>query len=78
MAELIGNAGEVELVVHDQTSKHRPVDRRDGFLNEMKAKHPNIKIVHPFSTARATIEVGGNRQGDVQAQSQPEGHFRRQ
>src|SRR5216684_2363397 len=44
MAEMIGNSGEVGLVVHDQTSR-TGIDRRDGFLNEMKAKHPNIKIV---------------------------------
>lgn len=44
MAEAIGNAGEVGLVVHDQTSR-TGIDRRDGFLNEMKAKHPGIKIV---------------------------------
>ena len=44
MAEAIGNSGEVGLIVHDQTSR-TGVDRRDGFLNEMKAKHPNIKIV---------------------------------
>jgi len=40
----IGDSGEVGLVVHDQTSR-TGIDRRDGFLNEMKAKHPNIKIV---------------------------------
>src|SRR5271154_6222805 len=44
MAEAIGDSGEVGLVVHDQTSR-TGIDRRDGFLNEMKAKHPNIKIV---------------------------------
>ncbi|CAB3755733.1 ABC transporter substrate-binding protein [Paraburkholderia solisilvae] len=44
MAELIGNAGEVGVIVHDQTSR-TGVERRDGFLNEIKAKHPNIKIV---------------------------------
>jgi ribose transport system substrate-binding protein len=44
MAEAIGDSGEVGLIVHDQTSR-TGVDRRDGFLNEMKAKHPNIKIV---------------------------------
>jgi ribose transport system substrate-binding protein len=31
-------------VVHDQTSR-TGIDRRDGFLNQMKAKHPNIKVV---------------------------------
>ncbi len=44
MADLIGNAGEVALVVHDQTSR-TGIDRRDGFVEEMKAKHPNVKIV---------------------------------
>jgi ribose transport system substrate-binding protein len=44
MAALIGNAGEVALVVHDQTSR-TGVDRRDGFVNRMKAAHPNVKIV---------------------------------
>ena len=44
MAAAIGDAGEVGLVVHDQTSR-TGIDRRDGFLNEMKAKHPNIKVV---------------------------------
>ena len=53
MAELIGDSGEVALVVHDQTSKTGQ-DRRDGFVNEIKAKHPNIKIVD--------IQYGGGDQ----------------
>jgi ribose transport system substrate-binding protein len=44
MAMAIGDAGEVALVVHDQTSR-TGIDRRDGFLKEMKAKHPNVKVV---------------------------------
>ncbi len=44
MAEMIGDEGEVALVVHDQTSR-TGIDRRDGFVNEMKAKHPKVKIV---------------------------------
>jgi ribose transport system substrate-binding protein len=44
MAEMVGNSGEVGVIVHDQTSR-TGIDRRDGFLNEMKSKHPNIKIV---------------------------------
>ncbi|HEY0070527.1 MAG TPA: ABC transporter substrate-binding protein [Chloroflexia bacterium] len=44
MAGLIGDSGEVALVVHDQTSR-TGIDRRDGFLNRMKEKHPNITIV---------------------------------
>jgi ribose transport system substrate-binding protein len=53
MAEMIGDAGEVAVVVHDQTSR-TGIDRRDGFVNEMKAKHPNVKIVD--------IQYGGGDQ----------------
>src|SRR5215203_380975 len=44
MAELIGDTGEVALVVHDQTSR-TGIDRRDGFVNRIKEKHPKINIV---------------------------------
>jgi ribose transport system substrate-binding protein len=44
MAALIGDAGEVAVVVHDQTSR-TGIDRRDGFVNRMKAKHPKITVV---------------------------------
>lgn len=44
LAALIGNAGEVAVVVHDQTSR-TGIDRRDGFLQRMKEKHPDIRIV---------------------------------
>jgi len=53
MAELIGNSGEVGLVVHDQTSR-TGIDRRDGFVNQMKSKHPNVNIVD--------IQYGGGDQ----------------
>jgi ribose transport system substrate-binding protein len=44
MAEAIGGAGEVGVIVHDQTSR-TGVDRRDGFVNRIKGKYPNIKII---------------------------------
>jgi ribose transport system substrate-binding protein len=53
MAELIGDEGDVALVVHDQTSR-TGIDRRDGFVSEIKAKHPKIKIVD--------IQYGGGDQ----------------
>ena len=53
MAELIGKAGEVAVVVHDQTSR-TGIDRRDGFLNKMKSAYPNIKIV--------SVQYGGGDQ----------------
>ncbi len=53
MAALIGDSGEVAVIVHDQTSR-TGIDRRDGFVNEMKAKHSNINIVD--------IQYGGGDQ----------------
>ncbi len=44
MAQLIGGSGEVAVLVHDQTSR-TGIDRRDGFVNEIKSKYPNITIV---------------------------------
>ncbi len=44
MAGLIGEKGEVAVVAHDQTSK-TGVERRDGFVNTIKSKYPNIKLV---------------------------------
>ena len=44
MAELIGGSGQVAVIVHDQTSR-TGIDRRDGFLDQMAAEHPDIEIV---------------------------------
>lgn len=44
MAELVGKEGEVAVVAHDQTSR-TGIDRRDGFLERIKANYPKIKVV---------------------------------
>jgi ribose transport system substrate-binding protein len=44
MAGLIGGSGKVALVVHDQTSR-TGVERRDGFVNRINEKYPDIEIV---------------------------------
>ena len=72
MAELIGDEGEVAVIVHDQTSR-TGIDRRDGFLNRMKEKHPKVTIVdvqygggdHLKSTdlAKAMIQSHPNLKG---------------
>jgi ribose transport system substrate-binding protein len=46
LAEAIGGSGKIGVVVHDQTSR-TGIDRRDGFINEIKAKYPNITIIGP-------------------------------
>ncbi|MBO0344137.1 ABC transporter substrate-binding protein [Roseibium limicola] len=50
MAELIGGSGQVAVVAHDQTSR-TGIDRRDGFLNQIKEKYPDIEVV--------TVQYGG-------------------
>lgn len=44
LAAAIGDSGKVAVIVHDQTSQ-TGITRRDGFVNEMKAKHPNVQVV---------------------------------
>ena len=44
MAEAIGGSGKVALVVHDQTSR-TGMDRRDGFLERMASRYPNIQVL---------------------------------
>ncbi len=46
MAEAIGGKGKVGVIVHDQTSR-TGIDRRDGFINEMKSKYPDVEIIGP-------------------------------
>ena len=46
LGELIGGKGKVGVIVHDQTSR-TGIDRRDGFVDEMKAKYPDVEIIGP-------------------------------
>jgi ribose transport system substrate-binding protein len=44
MAEAIGGSGKVALVIHDQISK-TGVERRDGFIEWMKANAPGVQLL---------------------------------
>lgn len=44
MAQLLHGKGKVAMVVHDQTSRSG-IDRRDGFIEWMKAHAPGIKLL---------------------------------
>jgi ribose transport system substrate-binding protein len=46
MAEAVGGTGKVGLIVHDQTSITGQ-NRRDGFLEWMKANAPGIQVLDP-------------------------------
>ena len=72
MAELIGGAGEVAVIAHDQTSR-TGIDRVAGFTNRMKEKYPNIKVVSveygagdpakSTEIAKAVIQANPNLKG---------------
>ena len=72
MAELIGGAGDVAYLGSDQTQT-TGITRRDGFMNRMKEKYPNIKVVsmqfgggdHLKSTeiAKAVMQANPNLKG---------------
>ena len=74
MAEMIGGSGEVAVIVHDQTSR-TGIDRRDGFLNEMKAKHPNIKIVSVQYGAGDHLKSAEIAKAEIQANPNLKGIF---
>ncbi|MTH34078.1 substrate-binding domain-containing protein [Paracoccus limosus] len=44
MAEFLGGEGKIAVVGHSQTST-TGIDRRDGFLNEIKEKYPKIEVI---------------------------------
>ena len=44
MAEAIGGSGKVAVIVHDQTSR-TGIERRDGFLERMRTRYPNIQVL---------------------------------
>jgi ribose transport system substrate-binding protein len=44
MAELIGGAGQVAVIAHDQTSR-TGIDRVDGFVNRIEEAYPDIEVV---------------------------------
>ena len=60
--------------MHDQTSR-TGIDRRDGFLNEMKAKHPNIKIVSVQYGAGDHLKSAEIAKADLQANPNLKGIF---
>ena len=77
MAELIGDAGKVAIIAHDQTSR-TGIDRVKGFTDQIKAKYPNIKIVEHPVRRRRPAQVHRHRQGHHPGQPGPEGLLRRQ
>jgi len=46
MCKLVGTTGTVGVMIHDQTSKTGQ-DRRDGFIEGMKANCPTVKVLPP-------------------------------
>jgi ribose transport system substrate-binding protein len=67
MAALIGGSGNIAIVAHDQVSQ-TAIQRRDGFVNEIKAKYPNIKIVDiKYPTGGDPIQSDDDTKALIQA-----------
>lgn len=74
MAELIGGAGKVAVIVHDQTSR-TGIDRRDGFLNQMEAEYPDIEIVNVDYGAGDQLKSTDLAKAVMQANPELDGYF---
>jgi ribose transport system substrate-binding protein len=74
MAELIGGKGEVAVIVHDQTSR-TGVDRRDGFVNRINEKYPDIKIVDVQYGGGDQLKSTDLAKSIIQAHPQLKGFF---
>jgi ribose transport system substrate-binding protein len=74
LAAAIGGSGKVGLVVHDQTSR-TGIDRRDGFLKEMKAKYPNIQIIGPQYGGGDQLKSADLAKAMIQANPDIKGFF---
>ena len=66
MAELIGGSGKVAVIVHDQTSV-TGVERRDGFVETIEEKYPDIEIVDIQYAGRDHLESTALTKAIIQA-----------
>jgi ribose transport system substrate-binding protein len=74
LAEAIGSSGKVGLIVHDQTSR-TGIDRRDGFVKEIKAKYPNIQIIGPQYGGGDQLKSADLAKAMIQANPDIKGFF---
>jgi ribose transport system substrate-binding protein len=74
MAELIGKKGTVAVIAHDQTSR-TGIDRVKGFLDEMKAKYPDIKVLTPQYGAGDQLKSTDIAKAVISANPDIKGYF---
>ncbi len=74
MAKAIKEEGEVAVIVHDQTSR-TGIDRRDGFVNQMKAKYPKINVVDVQYGAGDQLKSTDLAKSIIQAHPKLKGFF---
>ena len=74
MAEPIGGAGKVGVIVHDQTSR-TGIDRSEGFVNRMAARHPDIEMIGPQYGAGDQLKSTDLAKAMIQANPDIKGFF---
>ena len=74
MAELIGGKGEVAVIAHDQTSR-TGIDRVKGFVDQIAAKYPDIKVVNVDYGAGDALKSTEIVKAVIQANPNLKGYF---
>ena len=74
MAELIGGAGKVGVIVHDQTSR-TGIDRSEGFVNRMAEALSRIEIIGPQYGAGDQLKSTDLAKAMIQANPDIKGFF---
>jgi ribose transport system substrate-binding protein len=65
MAALIGGSGQVGIIVHDQAGRSG-AERRDGFINEMRKRHPGVQIIGPQYGEGDPMQSSGRAKAMIQ------------
>ncbi len=74
MATLIGGKGEVAVIAHDQTSR-TGIDRVKGFVDQIAAKYPDIKVVNVDYGAGDALKSTEIVKAVIQANPNLKGYF---
>jgi len=74
MAALLGGSGTVGVIARDQASR-TGIDRRDGFVNEMRRRYPGIRIAGPSYSGGDSAVAAAQAKAMIQADPDLRGLF---
>jgi ribose transport system substrate-binding protein len=71
MADLIGGAGQVGVIVHDPTSR-TGIDRGNGFVDRMTEAYPDIELIGPIYPTKSGDELQTTNDAKAMIQANPD------